>query len=139
MEEEKPIVVLYYGDLDDKGLQIPESARVDIMNFVYFAMQAVYDLPVDNALHKRLNRLRNMFTFRRVGINQNQVSQYDIPENPERPGTYQWEGLDDDAAEELIGEANEYVDNVALSEIEDRELQITQQFRNHILTLDIAE
>ncbi|MCH7571064.1 MAG: hypothetical protein IH919_10955, partial [Deltaproteobacteria bacterium] len=38
-----------------------------------------------------------------------QVDEYNVPENPERPGTYQWEGLDDDAAQALIGLANDEV------------------------------
>ena len=47
----RPIIVLYYGDLDPKGLQIPQSARRDILTFVGQAMQDVLHLPFDFPVH----------------------------------------------------------------------------------------
>ena len=75
----KPVVILYFGDLDTKGKEIPYNAARDIVKWC----------PVE-------------FEFIHVGLNDEQVYQYDVPENPEKPGEYQWEGLDDEPAAEII-------------------------------------
>ena len=77
--------------------------------------------------------------FTRMGLNDDQVDQYGVPEYPERPGTYQWEGVDDAAAEELIGLANSHVDIGAFEDIEEREGSVTQQFKDHLKDLEIEE
>ena len=85
-----PTRLIYFGDLDPKGLLIPESARTDIETW----------LPshVD-------------FEYERAGLNEGDQDAYDIAENPERPGTYQWEALDDDTAGRLIsGAVESYLD-----------------------------
>jgi len=75
----KPVVVLYYGDYDPKGLEIPENALKDIRAWC-----------------------RHEFEFVRCGINKDQVADLQIPENPLKPGTYQWEAMDDAQARKMI-------------------------------------
>ncbi len=117
------IKILYYGDLDDKGLQIPESARKDV---TYFASIILEDHGHDST------RFLRAFEFVRVGINEGQEDQYNIPENPDRPGTYQWEGLDDAAAAELIATANDYLDMAGFEEVEGQEAEATARFRAYL-------
>lgn len=82
----KPILVLYFGDLDPKGRQIPESAFYRIKQWCSCDFQA-----------------------RRVGLNPGDEVRYSIPEQPNKPGAYQWEALDDDAAGARIDGAMETV------------------------------
>lgn len=85
-----PVKLVYFGDLDPKGLIIPESAVTDI--------GAWLGPGVD-------------FEYIRAGLNPGDENTYDLPENPDRPGTFQWEALDDNAAEGLItGAIASYVD-----------------------------
>jgi len=72
-------VILYFGDLDPKGLTIPENAIKDIRKWC----------TAD-------------FDFYRAGLNPGDEHRYSIQENPDRPGTFQWEALDDSTAKELI-------------------------------------
>lgn len=65
------------------------------------------------------------------------INTYDVPENPERPGTYQWEGLSDDGAQELIGEVDDYLNIDGFEEIEDRENDISRKFIDHLYDLDL--
>jgi len=74
-----PVVILYFGDLDPKGLTIPENAIKDIRKWC----------TAD-------------FDFYRAGLNPGDEHRYNIQENPDRPGTFQWEALDDNTAKELI-------------------------------------
>ena len=76
-----PVRVVYFGDLDPKGLMIPESAMADVEAW----MQA-----------------DTYFDWTRAGLNPGDEDRYEIVENPERRGTYQWEALDDDTAGTLI-------------------------------------
>ena len=78
-EYHKPINVLYFGDLDPKGLEIPENAMRDIRSWC--------SAP---------------FNYKRIGLTQEHIDRWYIPDNPERPGQYQWEALSDVAAKELI-------------------------------------
>ena len=75
----KTVVILYYGDYDPKGIQIPISALKDIKEWCN----------VD-------------FDFIRVGLLEEHVKKWNLPENPERPGEYQWEALSDEQAKYLI-------------------------------------
>ena len=74
-----PIKILYFGDRDDKGEQILESAIKDI--------QAWCKVPFD---------------IERIGLTLEQAHTLDIPDNPDRPGSYQWEALNDQQAANLI-------------------------------------
>jgi len=120
----KPIHIFYYGDLDPKGLIIPESAWEDIELWTFWLMQA-HDQSVDGRNLKDL-------IFTRVGITKEQVDRLNIPENPERPGTYQWEALDDKQAAELIAKANEPLDLDAFAEFERQEKEIAERLRRQI-------
>ncbi len=74
-----PVTILYFGDADTKGYQIPNSALKDI--------RAWCDAD---------------FEFVHCGLSMEQVRKYGLPENPEKPGQYQWEALSDDGAQEII-------------------------------------
>ena len=103
----KPIVILYFGDLDPKGLQIPVSAVKDIREWT--------DAP---------------FHFIRCGLNPGDEITYGIPENPDKPGTFQWEALSDEAAERIItGWTALYTSGGAFAETEAREREITRRFQ----------
>jgi len=136
-----PITILYYGDLDEKGLQIPNSARDDVVGFSgwYFGQLVGRTFANLAAAQGDLDAFLASFSFIRVGLNEEHINLYAIPENPERPGTYQWEGLDDDAAQELIGLADQYLSLDNFEEVEEAEERITQQFRDHMATLAINE
>jgi len=75
----KQIKILYFGDFDPKGLQIFDSAVKDI--------KAWCKVP---------------FEVERIGLTLNQAVEYGIPDNPNKPNTYQWEALDDKKAGNLI-------------------------------------
>jgi hypothetical protein len=75
----KPIIVLYFGDLDPKGLEIPNNALKDIQAWCSTQFQLI-----------------------RCGINKEHIQECGLVENPEKPGAYQWEALSEEAAEELI-------------------------------------
>jgi hypothetical protein len=75
---EKDAVVLYFGDLDDAGLSIFESAQEDIAEWCEADIE-----------------------FVRCGLTEDQVAKYEIPQNFEHPG-YQWEALTDAHAKEII-------------------------------------
>lgn len=95
----KPIYVLYFGDLDPKGLEIAKTLETDVRKWC--------DVP---------------FTFVRVGLTAEQVRRHDVPENLEHPGTYQWEALTDPAAREIItGGLADLIDRDALQRVTARE------------------
>lgn len=109
------IVILYFGDLDPKGEMIPEAVEDSIR----------YWSDVE-------------FDFVRAGLNPGDEARYNLPENPEDPGKYQWEALEDDAARELITSAVErYVDYAAMAEIEMLENDATASFRRYLDGLEL--
>lgn len=141
LELQVPVMVLYYGDLDPKGLTIPESARRDVLHFScrYLYQQKRDEYATDQAFFDEcMDIWIRDFGFERVGLNDDQIDLYGVPENPERPGTYQWEGLDDSAAEILILESEQYLSMPGFDAVMGQEESITQQFRDHLedLTLD---
>ncbi len=75
------ITVLYFGDLDKKGLSIARSALKDIEKW------AMVDID-----------------FHRIGLTKSQTETFHLLDNPERPGEYQWEALNDEQAESVIRE-----------------------------------
>ncbi len=131
-----PIHVMYYGDLDEKGIQIPLSARDDVVQMM---VDAFYRIAGRDEYERDRLALLQDFSFTRIGLNDDQIAQYDIQENPERPGTYQWEGVPDDAAQELIGVANEAVDLDAFDSVSRREDAVTDQFRAYMEDFTIEE
>lgn len=125
-ELRKPVHIYYFGDLDPKGLVIPESAWHDI----YIWTIALINKKENNlAYHAGLS-------FERIGLNDDQVDELGIPENPERPGTYQWEGLGDEQAEELISKANAELDLEAFEMVKDDEGDIITDFRDKLESMD---
>ena len=76
---QKPIVILYFGDCDEKGNMIPNAALKDIREW------CKYD-----------------FEFIRCGLTLEQAKKLKLPENPERKGQYQWEAINDKDAGEMI-------------------------------------
>jgi len=143
--DHKDVYILYYGDFDEKGLQIPESARKDVCSFVFDVMQ--FDLmrnrhpdeTEDDVFDKACDlhgEFMDSFHFERVGINSEHPSEFSIPENPERPGTYQWEALDDYSAAQLIEHAELYLDFDKFEEVDIEAADATVKFRNHLKGLE---
>lgn len=96
----RPVVVLYCGDADRKGEQIPESAMADILEYCD-----------REAAETGRASAREYIVFDRAGLSRGQAVEFGLPENPEKPGEYQWEALDDARAGELItGALGKYVD-----------------------------
>ncbi len=77
--DQNPITVLYFGDADSKGKQIKDSAMKDIIDWC----------GVD-------------FEVKHCGLTLKQAKKYKLPENPEKPGEYQWEALSDKQAKAII-------------------------------------
>lgn len=118
----KPVHIFYYGDLDPKGLSIPLSAWRDIYTWAQACVKKAFNIP--EAL--------GVFHFHRIGINKEQIAELGIPENPERPGTYQWEALDDEQAKQLIELANESLNLAAFDEVEHQEEEIAERLRKEL-------
>ncbi|MDO8674305.1 MAG: hypothetical protein Q7O66_23090 [Dehalococcoidia bacterium] len=110
---EKPIVILYFGDLDSKGKQIPLSARDDILEWC-----------------------KGEFEFIRCGLNEGDELLYNLPENIDKPGAYQWEALGDSEARGLIlSSLSQYVDPEKFEEVEQEERDITAKFKIEIASV----
>ncbi|MCE9613104.1 MAG: hypothetical protein K8T26_02435 [Lentisphaerae bacterium] len=111
----KPIVILYFGDLDAKGLQIPKSAARDIRKWCSVE-----------------------FRFVRAGLNPEHPAHYQIPANIERPGCWQWEALDDQSARQLILDCvSEFADLSLLDDVQQRQDNAERRLRAALV--DIAE
>jgi len=109
------IIILYFGDLDPKGEMIPESVEDSIR---YWSDVG--------------------FNFIRAGLNPGDEVKYNLPENPEDPGKYQWEALEDDPARDLITSAvGRFVDYDAMERIEALENDATASFRRHLDGLEL--
>lgn len=75
----KPIKILYFGDADKKGEEIPQNALRDIRTWC-------------NVL----------FEFIPCGLTVEQAKEFGIGESIDEPGSYQWESLSHEQASELI-------------------------------------
>jgi hypothetical protein len=98
-----PVVVLYFGDYDKAGLTIPQIAARDVREWCAVDFELV-----------------------RVGLNAGDAERYNIPENFEKPGDYQWEALGDDAARALIESgvsAHVNVDLISRAESESKQVE----------------
>ena len=93
------VKILYFGDYDPAGLVIPETSIADIQKWCGVDFDVV-----------------------RVGLNEGDGERYGMPENPDKPGTFQWEGLSDlDARGMIQGAVERYVDLDVMAALEDRE------------------
>lgn len=100
----KPMIILYFGDYDPKGLEIPENALRDIRAWC-----------------------RQPFELIRCGINEEHISRFHLVERPEKLGAYQWEALNEDAARQLIlGNLGKYWRLGAIEQVEEQEDQATE-------------
>jgi hypothetical protein len=109
----KPMVVLYFGDWDEKGRQIPISALKDIRSWCSADFQ-----------------------FIRCGINDEHVKKFHIPERFDKPGQYQWEALTDDQAKKLIlSNLEKYVDLRKVRRILEEEKLLTKRFQEMLKKL----
>lgn len=112
-----PVVVLYFGDYDTKGLGIPYEALTDVQDWC--------DVE---------------FEFIRVGLGLEDATRFNLPENPEKPGEYQWEALTDDQARELIeGAINPYVDYDRMAQVVGLEDRATQQVKAYLAGLKLED
>lgn len=119
-----PIEIFYYGDYDPKGMIIPDSAWRDIKLWAY-SIIAQKGREAAKEFYEHLN-------FTRVGINETQLEEMALPENPERPGTYQWEALSDQQAADLISHAGDRLSDFHFKTIKSREAEIVARFRARI-------
>ena len=79
-----PIKVLYFGDCDNAGNVIYDRIRKDVS---YLVQRDCSFMPFD------------IFY---CGLTQGQAEEFGVPENFEKPGQYQWEAINDEAAGEMI-------------------------------------
>ena len=109
----RPVVILYFGDLDPGGECIEQVICDDVGKWC----------GVD-------------FDFIRCGLNPGDPERYDIPENPDKPGEYQWEALSDAAASEIItSNVDRFVRHDAFSEVEHKESEATDWLRTKLIEL----
>jgi hypothetical protein len=100
----KPIKILYFGDEDLAGHTIQETVESDVRGWTQAAFELIW-----------------------CGLTEEQVRQYKVPENVEKKG-YQWEALDDTAAEQIITEAVEkYIDVDLIDETENEEEEVADK------------
>ncbi len=133
---DKQIKVFYFGDLDPKGIQIPISAQKDIEWFV--GALIAQHMPRDS-WETWADKFGRSWGFTRVGINEEHVDEYEIPENPERPGTYQWEGLSDEGAAELISTVDDYLDKEAFEAVAGLEAAAARKVSEYLAALDLSD
>lgn len=113
---EKPVKILYFGDCDKKGYQIPEAALKDI--------RAWCKVPFD---------------IEHVGLTLDQAKEFGLPENPDKPNSYQWEALENDHAEKLILESLSKYQHPIPATLEEHEKAIHAKIRGQIIEVLNAE
>ena len=110
----KPVVVLYFGDYDKQGMIIPESAFRHVKKWCAVEFEAL-----------------------RVGLNMDQITEYDIEEDLGEGGKYQWEAVRADAAEEIIkGALDSIIGRDLLLELEKEKQEATYKVREAINNID---
>lgn len=108
---QKPVIVLYFGDLDTAGETIAQVVERDVREWC----------EVD-------------FEFVHCGLNAEQVQLYGVPENPEKPGEYQWEALADDAARNIItSNTSRFLRRAGFSEADRLERHATEWLRRELV------
>ena len=105
-----PVVVLYFGDLDRAGSIISDTVETDVRKWCDVGFDLI-----------------------RAGLTAAQVTRYNVPENIEKPGDYQWEALSDEGARAIITEhVDQFVSHDYFSMTADREGAITRWARTKL-------
>ena len=108
-----PIKILYFGDLDPAGEVISETIERDVREWC-----------------------DRDFEFIRCGLTADQVRRYNVPENIEHPGAYQWEALTDEGAREIItNNLDKLLRHGAFTEVEKREKHATKFLAKTVTSL----
>jgi len=106
---QKPCVLLYFGDCDDKGIEIYQDACSDIVLWGKSDTEVI-----------------------RCGLTEEQAIKYGVPESIKGEG-YQWEALTDEAATEIItSNVNKYYDTEKALEAREQEKELTDKIRERI-------
>jgi len=94
---DKEPVICYFGDMDEKGSQIPVSAMADIRKWCRYPIE-----------------------FHRLGINEEHVKKYNIQVD-ETGKKFQWEALDDATAHSLLDQVFQYWDKEVIARVKGKE------------------
>ena len=109
----KPIMVLYFGDLDTAGARIAQVVKDDVSKWCAAPFEFIY-----------------------CGLTLEQVQRYNVPENFEKPGDYQWEALPDSAASDIIKtHAEPFISHGGFSTICDLETRAAAWLRDQLVEL----
>jgi len=101
---DKPIVILYFGDCDRYGSNICESTHADVSAWCNVSYELIF-----------------------CGLTYEQAKQYRLPDNPEKPGQYQWEALSDaDARAIITSNLDRFVSVLKIQETEERESKLDE-------------
>ena len=118
----KPIVILYFGDCDNKGKQIPDNALKDIRKWAIYTDKGKQYLAE--------------FDFFYCGLNIEQAKAYNLPTNPDNPNKYQWEALSDKQAQEIITtNIKEYQDKKKFIEIEKLQTEYENKIKSFVANI----
>ena len=110
---DKEIIILYFGDLDTAGATISEVVERDVREWC----------DAD-------------FEFIHCGLTLAQARRYNVPENPEKPGEYQWEALPDEGASDIITNATSpYLRHDAFADVAELESSATTWLRGELAGL----
>lgn len=110
---DKEIIILYFGDLDTAGETISAVVERDVREWC----------DAD-------------FEFIHCGLTLDQARRYNVPENPEKPGEYQWEALPDAGASDIITAATHpYLRHDAFAAVATQEADATAWLRGHLAGL----
>ena len=106
----KEMAVLYFGDCDEKGLRIKESAENDIRRWCRIDFKVVS-----------------------CGLTKEQAERYNVPESPFKPGEFQWEALSDEGAREIMTRSIErYIDASLIDEFRSEAMEEEKEWREKI-------
>ncbi len=113
LHADKEIIILYFGDLDLGGERIKGAVERDVRKWCWAD-----------------------FTIIDCGLNSSQVDDFNVIENPDRPGEYQWVSLSDEGANEIITNALEsYWDQDANQEALDDETEGEELLKERLARL----
>lgn len=105
----KLIKILYFGDEDEAGHKIKETVEKDVRRWCAVDFDIIW-----------------------CGLTEEQIEQYEVPENFEKHG-YQWEALPDEAAREIITSAVErYIDRYLIEEAESKAKEFEDEWTSKL-------